>query len=193
MARQTGNSPTEIALLLEAFDTLVEFLRSRRENVSRKRRHDLECSLAEVEAALTELVAGFEGASRDRLKFIQATLRQAYGRASRLEAWHKDGTYNRPADMLVNMIAAARMYYWLRTFDSQKTWDGLSVDELREAARDPNITRSGASAVAGLIRQLADGAIVTTRQLDAATDDCIEHIVLFRLDILELLGEQATA
>ncbi len=90
-----------------------------------RKRERLQNAVAKVDATVIELVDGFDEASSARRARLQADLRAMSDRVSALVPLGTQRKYDKPADLLVNAIAAARMYFW-RTVTCP--WYGATYD-----------------------------------------------------------------
>lgn len=137
-------------------DTLIKAVLEWRTENSTQRKEAASRAIEAVFRLMDELV-NEDDITSERAAWIQSQLRSVYERVSEIaEAGASRNDFDPPADLLANAIAAARMYFWIRTFDGEQTLDGLTRDKLTAMVveADEKLTRSYSAAVWLMLRKM---------------------------------------
>jgi hypothetical protein len=171
--------------LVKLVEILVAYVRDWQTTLKKQGRTKLRNTIEEVTSTVMKMVSGFDAATPAQRKLWQAELRAMYEKVSSLVPVPTQGRYNMRADFLVNMIAAGRIYYWLRTFDGQRTLDGMTAEQLTEGLKRPDITRSNAATVKEVLAAVLKGERVGSGAIALATDRCLQVIAEAKVHLLE--------
>jgi len=169
---------------LDALTILVEFARGLISSRHAAEQARIRRAVDEVTSTVERMITEYDTASLSQRQLWQAELRSMYERISILIPVPIHEANNQRADMLVNMIAAGRVYYWLRTFDGDHTLEGLTAEEVRREIARAGVTRSWSASALMVLEHTLQGVPVTDRAIRLAKERCIQMIGTAKVQLL---------
>jgi len=177
--------PVEPLAAAKALTTIITLGRSFAFLRNTRKRRQFRGAVERVDQILSDLIDACAEPSSPRALRLQQEAREMYDRLSELA--NLDGSYNGDGflDYIVNAIAAARIFYWLRTFDGEKTLDSMTLTQLQAECAREDITRSHAAAVRQVLQWALDGSEPNGFALRWATDECLQAVAQFRTELIK--------
>lgn len=179
--------------ILDAFKMLAAFLQKRGD----AGQVELDSFYRLVANTLEELVS-LDDLSTDKAKLLQAELRAIYKSASGISVprWgNLISPDERTLMILVDAVAEARIYFWLKTFDGNQTLEGMTREDLKNETDAPilsNLAHQGS--IPALCHQLLsqlrlDRHKVSQRDIEEVRLTCLSRIAAFRVHAHRAIGD----